>query len=106
VISSECPCGRARSGCTYHDPTLQPALAEPCESDSWGDPDDPNNPLTFHMPTFPHEPQIGDVYFSPLYGPICVVMRADTEASLFACTVHGGRAQVWFEILDDGTVTP
>jgi hypothetical protein len=23
-MSAECPCGRARAGCTYHDPALQP----------------------------------------------------------------------------------
>jgi hypothetical protein len=25
VSSTECPCGRARAGCTYHDPALQSA---------------------------------------------------------------------------------
>jgi hypothetical protein len=24
MISTECPCGRARAGCEYHDPALQP----------------------------------------------------------------------------------
>jgi hypothetical protein len=24
-VSAECPCGRPRTGCTYHDPALQPA---------------------------------------------------------------------------------
>jgi hypothetical protein len=25
TTTNECPCGRARAGCTYHDPALQPA---------------------------------------------------------------------------------
>lgn len=60
--STECPCGRPRAGCDYHDPALQPYTeadadrdypanpfaTEPCESDGWGDPDDPANPFAFH----------------------------------------------------------
>ena len=26
--SPECPCGRPRAGCEYHDPALQPAAAQ------------------------------------------------------------------------------
>jgi hypothetical protein len=29
TLSEECPCGRARAGCEYHDPTLQPPAAGP-----------------------------------------------------------------------------
>ena len=28
IDHSQCPCGRARAGCEYHDPTLQPAQVQ------------------------------------------------------------------------------
>lgn len=28
MLSIECPCGRARAGCDYHDPTLQPGYIQ------------------------------------------------------------------------------
>ncbi len=54
-MSHECPCGRPRAGCEYHDPALQ-GRPEPCESDDWGDPEDPNNPFVLHGPPTVRDP--------------------------------------------------
>ncbi len=44
-MSADCPCGRPRAGCEYHDPALQPGY---CESDEWGPP--PEDCSAFDVP--------------------------------------------------------
>ncbi len=78
--STECPCGRPRAGCEYHDPAMQSAASPPVR-----DPLSPNARAVLAGRKLrllgPDDPEVSSdlIYLDEATGGLVAVPQADTE---------------------------